>query len=171
MLLLQASELPGGYGVALLQTLLALAAVCILAWVVLRWAAQKGLGIGATGKHVKVLERVALDARRTLWVVQIGEKVLLIGAGDGASPTTLAELRAGDLPREAIGAKPSSFVDVLRRSAARSGATAKGQAASKGQSAAAGKAAAEAQAAARGEVPTAVTAHPEQDASAPDPDA
>lgn len=117
MILLQASDaLPGGYGVALLQTLLALAAVCILAWVVLRWAAQKGLGIGATGKHVKVLERVALDARRTLWVVEIGGKVLLIGAGDGASPTTLAEMPADALPRDA-GARAATFAEVLRRTA------------------------------------------------------
>ncbi|MDQ3035193.1 MAG: flagellar biosynthetic protein FliO, partial [Myxococcota bacterium] len=98
-LLLQASaeapaELPGGYGITLLQTLLALGAVCLLAWVVLRWAAQRGLGIGATGTRVRVIERVPLDARRTLWLVQLGEKVLLIGAGDSAPPALLAELRA-----------------------------------------------------------------------------
>ena len=120
MILLQASDaLPGGYGVALLQTLLALAAVCVLAWVVLRWAAQKGLGIGAGGKHVKVLERVALDARRTLWVVEIGEKVLLIGAGDGASPTTLAELPTDALLRDPAGQGGPSFAEVLRRTATR----------------------------------------------------
>jgi len=31
-----AAELPGGYGLALLQALLALGAVCVLAWSVLR---------------------------------------------------------------------------------------------------------------------------------------
>ena len=112
-MLLQAGAIPGGYGVALLQTLLALAAVCILAWVVLRWAAQKGLGIGAAGKHVKVLERLPLDARRTLWVVKIGDRVLLIGAGDGASPRTLAEIPAKELP-PIDEAPKKSFVEILR---------------------------------------------------------
>lgn len=111
--LLQAGAIPGGYGVALLQTLLALAAVCILAWVVLRWASQKGLGIGATGKHVKVLERLPLDARRTLWVLKIADRILLIGAGDHGSPSTLAEIAAKDLP--ALDAPPKkSFVELLR---------------------------------------------------------
>jgi flagellar biosynthetic protein FliO len=110
--LLQASgaarDLPGGYGASLLQSLLALAAVCILAWVVLRWSAQRGLGLG---RRVRVLERVPLDARRWVYLVQIGERVLVVGAGDGASPTLLAEMKASELP-EAPPAR--SFVEVLR---------------------------------------------------------
>lgn len=117
-LLLQASadagELPGGYGIALLQTLLALAAVCVLAWVVLRWAAQRGLGLGVSGARVKILERVPLDARRTLWLVKIGEKVLVIGAGDNAAPALLAELREDELPPLDAPAT-TTFADVLRR--------------------------------------------------------
>ena len=121
-LLLQASaetaELPGGYGVVLLQTLLALAGVCGLAWVVLRWLAQRGLGAGHGGARVRVIERVPLDARRTLWLVQVGPKVLLIGGGDGASPATLAELGEHDLP---VGApeRSATFAEVLRRAASR----------------------------------------------------
>lgn len=115
--LLQASsaarELPGGYGASLLQSLLALAAVCILAWVVLRWSAQRGLGLGE-GRRVRVIERVALDARRSIYLVQIGERVLVIGAGDGASPSILSEMKASELP-EVPPAR--SFADVLRASA------------------------------------------------------
>jgi flagellar biosynthetic protein FliO len=115
--LLQASdaarELPGGYGASLLQSLLALAAVCILAWVVLRWSAQRGLGLGE-GRRVRVIERVALDARRAIYLVQVGERVLVVGAGDGASPSLLSELKASELPD----VPPArSFVDVLRASA------------------------------------------------------
>jgi flagellar biosynthetic protein FliO len=114
-LLLQAStsaarELPGGYGASLLQSLLALAAVCILAWVVLRWSAQRGLGTGA-GQRVQVIERVPLDARRWVYLVKIGERVLVLGAGDGASPTLLTELAAKDLPDAP---RTRSFLEVLR---------------------------------------------------------
>lgn len=94
--LLQASEAPGGYGIALLQTLFALAAVCILAWVVLRWSARRGLGVGRG--RVRVLERVPLDGRRALYLVEIGERVLLVGAGEGGAPSLLTELDPSELP-------------------------------------------------------------------------
>lgn len=114
-----AADLPGGYGVALVQTLLALVAVCVLAWVVLRWSARRGLGIGATGGAVRVVERIALDARRTLYVVKVGERVLLLGAGDGAAPTMLTEIDPATLPKDVLashgGAAFGSFADVLAR--------------------------------------------------------
>lgn len=97
MFALLQSTAPGGYGVALLQTLLALAAVCILAWVVLRWSARRGLGLGRPGR-VRVLERVPLDGRRSLYLIEIGERVLLIGAGEGGAPALLAELDPSELP-------------------------------------------------------------------------
>ncbi len=105
-----ARDLPGGYGASLLQSLLALAAVCILAWVVLRWSASRGLGTGA-GRRMKVIERVPLDARRWVYLVEIGERVLVVGAGDNASPTLLAELKKSELP-DAPEAR--SFLEVLR---------------------------------------------------------
>lgn len=109
-----ATELPGGYGAALLQTLLALAVVCVLAWVVLKWASRRGFAFGAGGRRVKVLERVALDPRRTLYLVEVGGKVLLLGAGDGASPRLISELDPDALPDEP--AKPKArFADVLGR--------------------------------------------------------
>jgi len=109
----RSSELPSGYGAALLQSLLALLAVCILAWVVLRWASQRGVGAGS-GRRVRVLERVPLDARRQLYLVQIGGKVLLIGAGDGAAPRLISEVDAEHLPE--IEPPPGmSFAQVLAR--------------------------------------------------------
>ncbi|MCB9597144.1 MAG: flagellar biosynthetic protein FliO [Sandaracinaceae bacterium] len=103
--------LPSGYGVSLLQTLLALAAVCLLAWVVLRWSAKRGLGLGG-GRRVKVLERVPLDGRRSLYLVEVGGRVLLLGAGDTASPTVLAELDPDDLPDLP---EPKSFGDLVAK--------------------------------------------------------
>ena len=117
-LLLQAArdapDLPGGYGMALLQTLLALGAVCILAWVVLRWASKSRLGFGVSRGRVRVLERVPLDARRSLYLVQVGGKVLLVGAGDGAAPAVLAELEPAQLPDEPETPRVT-FAEVLKR--------------------------------------------------------
>ena len=111
-LLLQ-GDLPGGYGASLLQTLLALVAVCILAWVVLRWSQRRGLGVGQ-GKQVKVLERVPLDARRTLYLVEVGGRVLLIGAGDASAPSVLAELDPSELPELPQGSSFGGLVARLR---------------------------------------------------------
>jgi flagellar biosynthetic protein FliO len=111
--------LPGGYGVALLQTLLALVAVCILAWVVLRWGARRGLGLGA-GRKIRVLERVMLDPRRALYLVKVGEKVLLIGGGDGAAPAVLAEIDPATIPPDPEH-KPLAFRDVLAKLRGRDG--------------------------------------------------
>lgn len=111
-LLLQASESTPhatSYGASLVQAVAMLLGVCVLAWLVLRFASQRGLGLGQ-GQRVKVLERVPLDARRMIYVVQIGERVLVLGGGEGASPTLLAELKPGELPP----LPPSrSFAEVL----------------------------------------------------------
>lgn len=111
VLLQGASDLPGGYGVALLQTLLALGAICILAWVVLRWSARRGLGTGRG--RVRVLERVPLDRGRSLYLVEVGGRVLLLGAGEGAAPSMLAELDPDELP--AAPERPAGFGELVER--------------------------------------------------------
>ncbi len=102
-------ELPSGYGVSLLQSLLALALVCILAWVVLRFFAARGVGVGL-GRRVKVLERVPLDARRWIYLVELGDRVLVLGVGDGASPTLLKDLPKDALPEPA---QKRGFLEAL----------------------------------------------------------
>ncbi len=85
-----------GYGAALAQTLIALVGVCALAWWVLRWGARRGLGALGNGR-VEVLDRASLDARSTVFVVRVGRRVLVLGAGP-QSVTTLAELAEDELP-------------------------------------------------------------------------
>lgn len=104
---------PGGYGVALLQTLLALAGVCLLAWVVLRWSARRGLDLGRG--RIRVLERARLDGRRALYLVQLGERVLLIGAGEGGAPSLLAELDPSELPPLAPAPSLAELLGRVRR--------------------------------------------------------
>lgn len=98
---------PSGYGASLLQSLLALTAVCLLAWIVLRWVSQRGgLGGGGLGwngaglgdrkrRRLAVLERLPLDGRRALWLVRVDDRTLVVGTGDQGAPTLLREV-AGD---------------------------------------------------------------------------
>ncbi|MEM9195682.1 MAG: flagellar biosynthetic protein FliO [Myxococcota bacterium] len=105
----------GGYGASLVQALLALLAVSILAFVVLRWAQKRGAGLGGfSGRRVEVLERVILERGRSLYLIRIGEKVLLLGAGEGAAPQVLAELSPDELP-ELPDESGHGFSDLLRR--------------------------------------------------------
>lgn len=105
------AQLPGGYGWALLQAAISLLGVCVLAWLVLRWAAKRGYGVGKRGGRMEVLERLPLDPRRSLHLVRVGDKALVIGTGDGA-PTVLAEMPLDELPEAAVPEK-KSFGAVL----------------------------------------------------------
>ncbi len=101
-----------GYGAALAQTLVALALVCALAWWLLRWGGRRALGGFGEGR-VEVLERAPLDARRAVFLVRVGKRVLVVGASD-QSLTLLAELRDDELP-PARPATPGPFDGLAAR--------------------------------------------------------
>lgn len=115
----------GGYGAALLQAVLALLAVSILAWVVLRGLARGGMLRGSG--RIRVLERTPLDARHALVLVEVDGETLLLGVGDGSAPTLIERLpkatpaAAGDLGADASPAAApgdgarQSFSAVLAR--------------------------------------------------------
>ena len=88
-----------GYSAELFRALVALGAVCLLAVVVLKAAARRGLGMGQPGP-VRVLQRIPLEHRRTLYLVRVGERGLLIGVGEGGSPALLAELEPEEIGGE-----------------------------------------------------------------------
>lgn len=83
----------GSLAAALAQTVAALVAVCLLALAVLRWGGRR---VGAPGA-VEVLDRAALDARRSVFLVRVGGRAWLLAAGDGPV-TVVAELRGDELP-------------------------------------------------------------------------
>jgi len=111
--------LPSGYGVSLLQTLVALVAVSALAWVVLRWLARTGLGQGGAvlrgggNARIEVVERRLLDRHRVLWVVRVDGRGFLLGAGESGAPVVLAEL-APDGDGAAAGLEPRPDVRDAR---------------------------------------------------------
>jgi len=110
----------GSYGWMLVQTLAALAAVCLLALVALRWGLRRFAGgalDGVAGRgRIRVLERVALDPRRALVLVEIGPRILLVASGEG--PTSLlCEIDPATLP-PVPERRPAAFRDVLSRALA-----------------------------------------------------
>ncbi len=122
----QAPLPPGttGFGVQLFRSVLALVGVCVTAWLVLRWMARRGYGAAGGVRNLRVIERVALDARKSMYIVEAGSRVFLVGASD-QSVHTLAELSRDDLaalpPRDGQGAstgtshRAASFASVLAR--------------------------------------------------------
>ncbi len=98
------------YGTALLESILALCAVCLLAWITLRLGRGRLVG----RRHARLVERTPLDPRTTLYIVEVGGKTLLLGSG-GGSLSTLAELDPGALEVDEPAPSSLRFADVIRR--------------------------------------------------------
>jgi flagellar protein FliO/FliZ len=113
------ADITAGYGWLLAETLVALIAVCLLALVALRWGLRRlGMpGSASGGGRIRVLERVAIDPRRSLLLVAVGARVLLVGSGEGPI-TMLAEIDPATLPplpeRRTV-----AFKDILARALGR----------------------------------------------------
>lgn len=94
LLLLQAASPPAeSYLSDFLRTLLALAGVCALGWFGLRQLARRGFGRAGQGADVvRVIARVPLDARKSLYLVRAAGRLLLLGTGEAGPPALIAEL-------------------------------------------------------------------------------
>lgn len=86
----------GGELFSVMRTLLALAGVCALAWVVLAWLARRGFGVvrSSASSRLQVLERVVLGPRKELYLVRADSRVFLVGVGDTSAPNLIAELES-----------------------------------------------------------------------------
>jgi flagellar protein FliO/FliZ len=126
LLLLQAAPPPAdSYLADLLRTLLALAGVCALAWFGLHRFARRGYagaGKGAAAA-VRVLARVPLEARKSLYLVRAGGRVLLIGTGEAGPPALLAELDPSSVEGAANPEHPAAVTDAGADSLPPSGAS------------------------------------------------
>src|SRR5258708_31215713 len=98
---------------ALAQTFVTLAVVCGLAVVVL-WAARRA-GVGRSDGPIALVGRLPLETRRSIYLVKVGEQVLVIGAGDGGF-TKLGEIPAGALAQSLTAREErASFGEVLSK--------------------------------------------------------
>jgi len=97
----------------LLVTLLVFVAVVLMAWLAARWLMRRLYGPGASGGgRVRVVERVPLEPRRTLFLVEAGERLLLIGATE-RDIRVLAEFRRDELPAPPA-VERKTFLEVLK---------------------------------------------------------
>ena len=113
--------LPGGYGEMLVSSLLVLAVVCVVAWLVVRYGGRwiggaRGLGAGGL---MTVVARVPLEPRRSLYVVEVAGKTLLVGTSE-MGLSVLSELDGAvvraELDRRPRGGGLGALVDaVLQR--------------------------------------------------------
>jgi flagellar biogenesis protein FliO len=101
----------GPYAGYLLETFVTLLAVCGLAFVVLYGARR--LGIGRPRGPIQLVGQLPLDARRAIYLVQVGTQVLVVGASE-AGITKLGEIAAKELPA-VDPAVAAPFADVLAR--------------------------------------------------------
>jgi flagellar biogenesis protein FliO len=100
----------------LLESLATLAGVCALAVAVL-WGARRA-GLGAPSGPIKLRGHLPLDARRSVYIVQVGEHVFVLGVGE-AGFTKLGEIAATELPPSVDSPRASAFSDVLARALGR----------------------------------------------------
>ncbi|HWS54008.1 MAG TPA: flagellar biosynthetic protein FliO [Pyrinomonadaceae bacterium] len=106
--------LEGGGGGAnfflmLVQTLLALGLVCGLAYVIFRWLLPRLSAVGRPGGMVRVVERAPLDARNSLYVVEVAGRWLLVASSEKGVElvSELDAASAGEAERAAVVKRPS----------------------------------------------------------------
>jgi flagellar protein FliO/FliZ len=89
-------EAPSGHGAALLRMVVSLALVCGIAWFALKWGAKRlSAPTGAGAARMRVVARLPLEPRRSVVVVRVGARTLVLGSSE-AGLETLAELTPGE---------------------------------------------------------------------------
>lgn len=104
---------PASYGDLLVTSVVVLAAVCVAAFVVVRLLGR-ALSTGRVrGAHLlDVVARVPLEPRRSLYVIEVAGKTLLVGTSE-MGLTVLSELD-GDEVRARVSTQPS-FGDLVKQ--------------------------------------------------------
>jgi flagellar protein FliO/FliZ len=74
--------LTSGYGELLVSSLVVLAIVSVIAWTMVRYGSRWLLGARGRSRGMDVLARLPLEPRRSLYVVEVGGKTLLVGTSE-----------------------------------------------------------------------------------------
>lgn len=93
------------------QTGVTILGIAVLAWLVLY--AGRRVGLARDEQHLRLRGALRLDARRSVYLVEVAGRVLVVAAGEGGI-SKLAELRREELGEETVPAV-RSFSDVLQR--------------------------------------------------------
>ncbi len=105
------------YAGYLIETLVTLLAVCALAVLVL-WGGRR-MGVGRASGPIELVGHLPLEARRSIYLVRVGQQVFVVGVGEGGF-TKLGELPAGEVPKVEPAGR-TAFADVLARALRRKG--------------------------------------------------
>lgn len=99
------------YGGTLVRLAVVLAGVCLLAWVSLRWGLKRYQP--STGGPVRVRARIPVEPRRTILLLEVGEKVFVVASTEHGMQS-LGQMQACDVP-EVEPTPVVSFTDTLKR--------------------------------------------------------
>lgn len=113
-----------------LETVITLSAVAALAVLLLYAARRVGVGVGKPSGPLSIAGRLVLDARRSIYLVRIGEVVYVVGASE-AGLAKLGELDAGSLA--ALGGANARGEEGFRQILERLGRKAPGASSTEGQ--------------------------------------
>lgn len=108
------------YGWVLFRMVLMLGAVCILAWVSLKWGLKRWVTPDAKAGPMQVLARLPLEPRRTINLIKVGQRVLVVGSSEhgmhALGDLSLDEVELEEVEvksDEAEEAEPSPFKSIL----------------------------------------------------------
>jgi flagellar protein FliO/FliZ len=102
----------------MVKTVVALTVVLLLAWLTLHKGMGRLVERAQAGKRLRVVERVALDARRSLFLVEVDGRTMVVGGGD---VVRLDSLPTGDAADASL--RASAFDKVLASTPSRAPST------------------------------------------------
>lgn len=113
-----AVEVPGNYGWVLFRMVMMLGIVCVLAYASLRWGLKKWVMPTSQDGPMEVLARLPIEPRRSLVLVRVGTRVLVVGNSEsGMAPLANLSLEEAQMTDESVPdpVAPGEFQAVLQR--------------------------------------------------------
>jgi flagellar protein FliO/FliZ len=102
------------YGDLLITSLLVLGGVCVAAFIVVRFLGRFLATGSRRGAHLlDVVARVPLEPRRSLYVVDVAGKTLLVGTSE-MGLSVLSELDREAVQARVVDTKPTTFAELVR---------------------------------------------------------